>query len=398
MYGSGSNSGSDSSLTVSGSFLFYTSLQKQTPNEVQLSTVVLVNFSDSNMKLGWKILVGVAVFVAIAGIVVLIVYWPDITASRTDEAEAAAAHALSDKDVLEGVVHLAGPRLDDTWYHSLPDHEQLTVQRLALCIGVNYEDARPSLRLNGCARDAALVTSFLQENCQWSKHDLWLLTDTHDTAVLGQSGALSDHIAQPTRANILRYLDLLVNACDNYKGPTELVITYAGHGTYQTDASGEEKDGRDECWLPSDVASAGYIADDLILTYLQRLPRRVRCLCVFDCCHSGTVADLDYSYHSPNFRMETHTPTPNVRHVQAEVTVWSGCADSGTSAETWIDGGVQGAMTHAWVEKVRDDPYVDVTTMLDHLVNLLNFTQKPQLSASRRLESTLNVIPSYWLP
>ena len=49
--------------------------------------------------------------------------------------------------------------------------------------------------------------------------------------------------------------------------------------------------------MPLDYASAGQIRDDdLFLTLIGKMPRDVQLTCVMDCCHSGTVLDLPYTF------------------------------------------------------------------------------------------------------
>lgn len=49
--------------------------------------------------------------------------------------------------------------------------------------------------------------------------------------------------------------------------------------------------------MPLDYESAGQIRDDdLYLTLVGKMPRDVQLTCVMDCCHSGTVLDLPYTF------------------------------------------------------------------------------------------------------
>lgn len=56
-------------------------------------------------------------------------------------------------------------------------------------------------------------------------------------------------------------------------------------------------DGYDETLVPLDYATAGQIRDDdLFLTLIGKMPRDVQLTCVMDCCHSGSVLDLPYTF------------------------------------------------------------------------------------------------------
>lgn len=56
-------------------------------------------------------------------------------------------------------------------------------------------------------------------------------------------------------------------------------------------------DGYDETLVPLDYQQAGQIRDDdLFTTLVGAMPRGVQLTCVMDCCHSGTVLDLPFSF------------------------------------------------------------------------------------------------------
>lgn len=57
------------------------------------------------------------------------------------------------------------------------------------------------------------------------------------------------------------------------------------------------EDGYDETLVPLDYETAGQIRDDdLFLTLIGKMPRDVQLTCVMDCCHSGSVLDLPYTF------------------------------------------------------------------------------------------------------
>lgn len=58
-----------------------------------------------------------------------------------------------------------------------------------------------------------------------------------------------------------------------------------------------KEDGYDETLVPLDYTSAGQIRDDdLFLTLIGKMPKDVQLTCVMDCCHSGSVLDLPYTF------------------------------------------------------------------------------------------------------
>ena len=80
------------------------------------------------------------------------------------------------------------------------------------------------------------------------------------------------------------------------KSPTKL--SFSGHGSQVYDRNRDEKDGKDECILPSDFKRIGVITDDRFQQLLNMFweGTKVVCILVFDCCHSGTIRDLTYKY------------------------------------------------------------------------------------------------------
>jgi len=74
-------------------------------------------------------------------------------------------------------------------------------------------------------------------------------------------------------------------------------VLTAGHGGKLRDDNNDEGDGYDESLVPSDYSSAGQIRDDdLFKKLVCIMPKGVTMTCIFDCCHSGTVLDLPYTF------------------------------------------------------------------------------------------------------
>lgn len=63
------------------------------------------------------------------------------------------------------------------------------------------------------------------------------------------------------------------------------------------DDNGDEADGYDETLVPLDFQEAGQIRDDdLLRTLVIPMRKGVFVTCIMDCCHSGTVLDLPYTF------------------------------------------------------------------------------------------------------
>eukprot|EP00798_Chlamydomonas_sp_ICE-L_P025124 gene25124-biopygen19583 len=90
-------------------------------------------------------------------------------------------------------------------------------------------------------------------------------------------------------------LDALVDlAIDSYDKALDTVwIHYSGHGTSIAGFSDNELDRFDECLVPSNFR---LIPDDYIAKVLYYFNPRTSIVFVADCCHSGTISDLPFTW------------------------------------------------------------------------------------------------------
>ena len=78
---------------------------------------------------------------------------------------------------------------------------------------------------------------------------------------------------------------------------SKLSLNPPGHGGKLRDDNGDEKDGFDETLVPLDYDSAGQIRDDdLYKCLVAGLKQGVYATFIMDCCHSGSVLDLPYTF------------------------------------------------------------------------------------------------------
>jgi len=189
----------------------------------------------------------------------------------------------------------------------------------------------------------------------------------------------------------------------------------------------------DETILPCDFKSAGQIIDDEIHQRLVLgLPAGVKLTAVMDCCHSGTGMDLPY-VHNPSVAAGRRgadgflgtfgfmaadmaadmlfrgggqkykkskkkgkgggggnmaaIPPSGQGSCPGDVILFSGCADSQTSADTNALSKVvtTGAMTYALIQCLEKNPNQTYSQLLDNMRAVLRgkFTQVPQLSTAR---------------
>ena len=243
------------------------------------------------------------------------------------------------------------------------------LSKKALLIGINYYNT--SNQLNGCINDATNLESRLSKN---GFSNIELLTD--------------NSTIRPTKDNIVSKLKTLLTQS---KSGDILVFSFSGHGTNCADKNGDEKDGKDEVIVTIDFDT---IVDDLfkeiVKTYLKP---NVTLVVIMDCCHSGTILDLKYQYlDSDNY--ENNTINEANDETLGEVIMMSGCKDSQTSADAFINKTSQGAMTWALLKTLNENDNISwkdlLLKMRGTLINA-KFNQKPQLSTGKPFDINSNV-------
>lgn len=228
----------------------------------------------------------------------------------------------------------------------------------ALLVGINYINT--PYALSGCIDDTNRMKDLLSSH---GFNDFKILTDL--TSV------------KPSKANILNELkNLIVNA----KSGDVLFFYYSGHGSYSYDRNGDETDGRDEMLISLDSLP---ILDDEIKSILQNhLSREITIVGMFDSCHSGTILDLKYNYLDSN-NYDKYSENNKVSECQGNVIMISGCMDSQTSSEAFIENKAQGALTWSFIDCINKTPNCSWRELLKNMRDSLKtnqFTQIPQLS------------------
>lgn len=225
------------------------------------------------------------------------------------------------------------------------------IKKRALIIGINYNTV-PSLKLNGCIEDTKHISDF------WTKQGVsseYMLVLTDDNKL--------DRKKMPTVSNIrkaMRWLLTDATVSDFYNTPElswptvkkfhQYYIHYSGHGTQVRDTSGDEKDGRDEaiCCLNDTCTSYSTIVDDELRSNLAaKIPDGSILFGTMDCCHSGTVIDLPYKFDGIS------TEISGIE-LNKKVFIISGCQDSETSADAFINGVSVGATTAAFLDVMKE--------------------------------------------
>ena len=251
--------------------------------------------------------------------------------------------------------------------------------KLALLIGVSYLDT-PG-QLDGTVNDVMdmepvlLRMGFAPEN---------MIVLANKEVYFGQK----DSVQLATRENVLAALGTLVRQCQTKQDINEIYIHFSGHGTYMRDqaTNPDEDDGKDECLVPEDYETNGFIRDDKIIELLGQFPKHVTVIGFVDACHSGTSFDLPYRYVSGNkFVIENKT----AQSIQCRCIMISGCKDNQTSADAFnLENAKEyrGAGTFAFRTSLRTHDYsISMFQLLKSMWRILakrKFKQRPQITTN----------------
>ncbi|MBN9672028.1 caspase family protein [Roseibium aggregatum] len=152
---------------------------------------------------------------------------------------------------------------------------QAQAAQKALLIGAGeYPYLPPKAQLSGPANDVRAMTQFLEGYWGFSKSDIRILVD-------------GDASKQKILNAIQSWLPGATQPGDR------VIIYYSGHGSQIPDTSGDEEDGKDETFVPTDFGRNGdqasdMLSDDEIGRALNMLKGR-EVILIADSCHSGTI-------------------------------------------------------------------------------------------------------------
>lgn len=217
-------------------------------------------------------------------------------------------------------------------------HLNTSNSKCALVIGINYT-GKTGAELNGCINDTTRICTFLKDRCGYPNSNIQLLTD--DTSI------------KPTKQNIINCIKQLVQKVKDTNSK-EVWFSYSGHGSYLSGYGGsEESDNQDEALVPLDYDTSGLIRDDTLYDILvKQLPLDCTLFSIVDACHSGTALDLPYLYRTDTGIHQQRNPESLANIIKV-----SGCRDSQTSADAYIAGKYQGALTFSFLKCMDDLQY-----------------------------------------
>lgn len=249
-------------------------------------------------------------------------------------------------------------------------------KKRALLFGINYI-SQPQLRLNGCINDVKNTAVFLKQFQGFKEEDIRLCTDE----------------VEPSKVTWRFMLDALNDlAVQSWKeGLDYAYIHYSGHGSHKRDVNGDEDDGFDEGICPVDCMKFGLIDDDILYAMLCRFNPNTKVVCVFDCCHSGSIVDLPVCYDNGKLVPSGQKPKPGSQ--PGKVFMISGCRDPETSADAYIASmkAYGGALTTVLLGLLdsmpsKDMDFKELQKQLNTKLRAAGFQQYAMLTASRQFE------------
>jgi hypothetical protein len=238
----------------------------------------------------------------------------------------------------------------------------------SLHIGINYPGT--SCELHGCVNDAEnLSECLIKREFVRPEHSVILRE--------AKCSDIVSHIQELAKESIKWRL-------------RHVFISYSGHGVSVPDQNGDEVDGSDECVCPSDYQTAGILSDDVLKTLFSKFFKSTKITVLMDCCHSGSILDLPYTYIS-----STKQDIQTSAACHPKIVMISGCTDSQTSADTYDRTRCEqtGAMTSAFLDTIAHEPKVlenayHLTTCMRILLKERRMSQIPQLSTSFQPKAT----------
>ena len=269
------------------------------------------------------------------------------------------------------------------------------MSKRALLVGINHYQI-PGADLRGCVNDVRDLAAALIEFHGFRKSDITVLTDGAATKKAMQAG-----------------IRALVR--DSKRGDVAL-LHYSGHGSNVPDDNHDEADGRDEILCPTDLNWDDPFRDDWLRSTFDGLRAGVSFTAIMDCCHSGTNTRAILPPDAPV--KERYLPSPwglraaeTGRGLPRKVTtelrrssraarrtsdivnadlpevLITGCRDTQTSADAYINGRYNGALTFALVQAIRQGrgrlTYRELHERASRQLKVKKFDQVPQLEGRK---------------
>jgi metacaspase-1 len=237
----------------------------------------------------------------------------------------------------------------------------MAMAKKALLIGINRYKI-PGADLRGCVNDVKNMQAVLTQMYGFANKDVTVLTDFAATTK-AMKAAMSKLVRDARPGDVL-------------------LLHYSGHGSNVVDVSGDEPDRRDEILCPTDLDWQKPLLDDWLRSTFDRLRSGVNLTVIMDCCHSGTNTRVLLPPDAPSIPRFLPNPldimaAESGRKLRGKVKgslrvsaaakrkksdivdanilelLVTGCRDTQTSADAYIGGSYNGALTYCLVETLK---------------------------------------------
>lgn len=270
--------------------------------------------------------------------------------------------------------------------------------RRALLIGIN-KYVIPGSDLRGCVNDVLDLSEVLTEFGGFTKADITTLVDK-----------------AATKRAMMAGIKALLKAS---KPGDVALLHYSGHGSHvPDDVPRDEADGRDEILCPANMNWDDPMRDDWLRQALDTVRDGVQLTVIMDCCHSGSNTRAFEPMDAPvkerflpspwdiaaaetgrramrtvssSLRKSKSTARRSTDIVNADIpeVLITGCRDTQTSADAFINGRYNGALTYGLVEAMRAKrgklTYGDLHERASSTIRKKRFEQVPQLEGRKAM-------------
>ena len=210
----------------------------------------------------------------------------------------------------------------------------------ALLVGINYKKY-PEYHLKAAYNDVELMRELLRDYYNFDSEDIVELNDK-----------VEESLYNATFFNIVSNIKKIIEVSteDDF-----VVLYFSGHGMQIEDKNGDEKDKKDEVFLPSNFTKSAVLNDDLFNELLKESKCPV--LLIFDCCHSGTMSDLHYNYPVQLNKLEIDLLKEKDNNLSdKKIISISSCLDREKSVEEWYPNKLQNlsVFTQQFVRVIKE--------------------------------------------
>ena len=204
----------------------------------------------------------------------------------------------------------------------------------------------------------------LTERFGYAPENIRLLVDEVD--FYNQAHLPTTQSFPSTRQNIVKSIKWLVQ---DAQADDKLFFHFSGHGTCSADYYREEKHGSNQCIMPTDYEESGVLVDDDINQFLIRpLPNDCILHALVDCCHSGTIMDLEFLFEGRGWASQG--PTRYYKGTDGGfVFQFAACRDRQCAYEPDSQHTTCGAATAAFIDAILSSDRVTYGTVLRMMEN-----------------------------